>query len=206
MFVWLPAASSGDSSEGAIPEGVEFDYADSLGDEPSGAYGAWYELGASLGDQILEGMRDAGNEGIGKIAEKGSGSATSGGSATATSSEETGTSLPKPTASFTSFEVVRDYQDEPALLVTLEYTNKTGETTDFTSQYWVRAFQDGMELDHTGSPEFDLGSSLTSLRPNAHTTVYELIRLDNTTDPVEVELIAWEYYGDGPLLSETVEF
>ena len=205
-FVWLPAASSGDSSEGAIPEGVEFDYADSLGDEPSGAYGAWYELGASLGDQILEGMRDAGNEGIGKIAEKGSGSATSGGSATATSSEETGTSLPKPTASFTSFEVVRDYQDEPALLVTLEYTNKTGETTDFTSQYWVRAFQDGMELDHTGSPEFDLGSSLTSLRPNAHTTVYELIRLDNTTDPVEVELIAWEYYGDGPLLSETVEF
>ncbi len=94
--------------------------------------------------------------------------------------------------------MVKDYQNKPALLVTLEYTNKTGETTSFSSQCWVRAFQDGVELDHTGSPDFDLGRVSANLRPNARTTVYELIRLDNEADPVEVELIAWDYFDDGP--------
>ena len=204
IFVWIPGAMSAQQSESSILDDIDFDYAESV-EGGDGAYGAFYELGASLGDQILEGLKDSGEAGIEKINEQGGDSTTDDGSATVAPSEGTEASLPKPTASFASFEVVKDYQDEPALLVTLEYTNKTSETTSFSGQYWVRAFQDGVELKPTGSPDYDLGSSSTYLRPNAHTTVYELIRLDNVTSPVEVELLAWEYYGDGPLLSETVE-
>ena len=204
IFVWTPGAMSTQQTESSILDDIDFDYAESV-EGGDGAYGAFYELGASLGDQILEGLKDSGEAGIEKINEQGGDSTTDDGSAMVAPSEGTEASLPKPTASFASFEVVKDYQDKPALLVTLEYTNKTSETTSFSSQYWVRAFQDGVELDHTGSPEFDLGSVSTNLRPNAHTTVYELISLDNVTSPVEVELIAWDYYGDGPLLSETVD-
>ena len=204
VFVWLPEAVSERESERSILDDIDFDYAESA-EGGDGAYGAFYELGASLGDQILEGLKDSGEAGIEKINEQSDDSTTDDGSATATPSEGAETPLPKPTASFTSFEVVKDYQDKPALLVTLEYTNKTSETKSFSDQYWVRAFQDGVELKSTGSPDYDLGSSSTYLRPNARTTVYELIRLGNVTSPVEVELIAWDYYGDGPLLSETVD-
>ncbi len=73
-------------SERSILDGIDFDYAESA-EGGDGAYGAFYELGASLGDQILKGLKDSGEAGIEKINEQGDDSTTDDGSATATPSE-----------------------------------------------------------------------------------------------------------------------
>lgn len=68
-----------------------------------------------------------------------------------------------------------DYNGDPTVLVTYDWTNKSDENTSFMIAFNAQAFQNGQQLDsaiYSESPEgYDSSSELANLQPNASGTV-----------------------------------
>lgn len=68
-----------------------------------------------------------------------------------------------------------DYNNQPTVLVTYEWTNNTGKNNSFAVLANPKVFQNGQELDtamYLDNPEgYDSGSYLSELQPGATGTV-----------------------------------
>ena len=102
-----------------------------------------------------------------------------------------------------------DYEGNPTVLVTFEWTNTTDSNASFASALQASVFQNGHGLDtavYAEAPEgYDANSYLAALQPNAPRTL-SLRHLLADSSPVEVQvrdLISFD--DDAPVISHTFE-
>lgn len=87
--------------------------------------------------------------------------------------------------------------DGDFVYVFAQYENKTDESAYPDTDFFVKAYQDGIELDYgyvyTGEyvPE-GYKDSMTSVRPGATIKFYTIFTLDNTESPIDVEVKDWD--------------
>lgn len=99
-------------------------------------------------------------------------------------------------------EVFKDeFEESDALKVTLSFTNNTGETTSFHDFTFIKAYQDGIELDKSYDEKIN-DNVYKSLRPEATLPIELGWLLLNTTTPVEIEIV--DFMTDEVLVSESI--
>lgn len=93
----------------------------------------------------------------------------------------------------TGFDVVEDYDGNPALVVYLIWTNTTDETRMFAATYGVDAFQDGIGLDPAilvldDETVITYTDTMTEIRPGATIEVMVAFALRSDSPIIEVEV------------------
>ncbi|EFA22402.1 hypothetical protein BIFGAL_04165 [Bifidobacterium gallicum DSM 20093 = LMG 11596] len=92
---------------------------------------------------------------------------------------------------------LKDYDGDPAIMVTFEWTNTSDENAPFMTAIDASAFQDGHELETTTfayneQPSgYDSGSTIKDLQPNSKGTVTIAYKLENDKSPVTIECEDW---------------
>lgn len=95
------------------------------------------------------------------------------------------------TVSVVSHKLSKDYQDAPAIVVSLGFTNNTREAKSFLGSAVCKAFQDGVELETAIMTGEDAGtgeSQMRNVKPGAGTEVTVAYLLTSDTSPVELEI------------------
>ena len=110
----------------------------------------------------------------------------------------------------TGFDLIEDYEGNPALIVFFVWTNGSDETISFDSEYMVSAFQDGISLDHTSvayeSPYEEVNDAIyTQVRPGATLEVAEVFKLRSDSTIVEIEVDEWISFDDDILMLLTID-
>ena len=110
----------------------------------------------------------------------------------------------------TGFDLVEDYEGNPALIVFFIWTNGGEETTMFDVEYSVSAFQDGISLDHATldwEHEYEEVNSnlMTEIRPGATIEVAHVFKLRSETPIVEIEVDEWISFDNDPLMLLTID-
>ena len=91
---------------------------------------------------------------------------------------------------FTGFELAKDYEDNDALLVRYEFTNNSEDTTSAGVALYVKAFQNGVELEHAFLTEdYGADNEMKEIRPG---TTLEITEAFLVTDTTAVEFEATE--------------
>lgn len=109
----------------------------------------------------------------------------------------------------TGFDLVEDYEGNPALIVFFVWTNGTDDTTMFESPYLMSAYQDGISLDSaTISCEheyYELTENLwREIRPGATLEMAKAFSLRSNSPIVEIEFNDW-LFGDEPIKLLTID-
>lgn len=129
--------------------------------------------------------------------------------------ETTNEFVPSPEApildfDITGFDIVEDYEGNPALVVYLIWTNTTEETAIFATTYGVSAFQDGIGLDPAilildddMVKQYD--DTMTEIRPGATIEVMTSFALRSNNPIVEVEVAPWISLDGEPLMLLTID-
>lgn len=104
----------------------------------------------------------------------------------------------------TGFDLVEDYEGNPALIVFFIWTNGTDETTMFEVPYLISAYQDGIGLDSaTISCDHEYAELTDNLwreiRPGATLEMAKAFSLRSDSTIIEIEFSDW-LFGDKPLM------
>lgn len=89
------------------------------------------------------------------------------------------------------FMLAEDYEGNPAIVITYEFTNNGAEAANFMFSTSTKAFQDGIELSTAvlmGVDGYDSESSMKDIKTGATITVQNAFLLDSETSPVEIEV------------------
>ena len=110
----------------------------------------------------------------------------------------------------TGFDLVEDYEGNPALIVFFIWTNNGEETAMFDVEYMVKAFQDGISLNHatlSWEHEYEEVNSnlMTEIRPGATIEVAHVFSLRSDSTVVEIEVDEWISFDDKPLMLLTID-
>lgn len=129
--------------------------------------------------------------------------------------ETTNEFVPSPEApvldfDITGFDLIEDYEGNPALIVFFIWTNGGEETAMFDVEYSVSAFQDGISLDHATldwEHEYEEVNSnlMTEIRPGATIEVAHVFKLRSETPIVEIEVDEWISFDNDPLMLLTID-
>lgn len=87
-------------------------------------------------------------------------------------------------------KLANDYEGNPAIIITCEWTNNSTETVSALTAFTQQAFQNGVQLESAlmlADSGFD-PQIMTSLRPGASTTIQYAFTLRDSTSAVEFEL------------------
>lgn len=88
---------------------------------------------------------------------------------------------------FTGFELAKDYDGNDALLVHYDFTNNSEDTTSACVALYVKAFQNGVELEPAFLTEdYGAENELKDIRPGTTLDITEAFVLTDTTT-VELE-------------------
>lgn len=101
-----------------------------------------------------------------------------------------------------------DYEGNPAIIVTLSWTNNSEETTSAMLAVNTTAFQDGVELEMAimMDENYDGESSVKDVRPGTTLDVQYAYVLSNTTSQVEVEVSElFSFDSDAPKLLKSFD-
>nr|WP_162612674.1 DUF5067 domain-containing protein [Flavonifractor sp. An135] len=101
-----------------------------------------------------------------------------------------------------------DYEGNPAIIVTLSWTNNSEETTSAMLAVNTTAFQDGVELEMAimMDENYDGESSMKDVRPGTTLDVQYAYVLSNTTSPIEIEVSElFSFDSDAPKLLKTFD-
>lgn len=93
--------------------------------------------------------------------------------------------------SVVSHKLSKDYQDAPAVIVTLGFTNNGNDNANFMTAISCKAFQDGVQLDTailTGDDGGNGASQLRNVKPGAGTEVSVAYLLTSDVSPIEFEI------------------
>lgn len=110
----------------------------------------------------------------------------------------------------TGFDLVEDYDGNPALVVYLIWTNTTDETRMFAATYGVNAFQDGIGLDPAilmlnDETVITYTDTMTEIRPGTTIEVMVAFALRSDTPIIEVEVDEFFDLDGKPLMTLTVD-
>lgn len=109
--------------------------------------------------------------------------------------------------SVVSHKLSKDYQDAPAIVVNLGFTNNGSKATSFMTSTSCKAFQDGVQLESAIITGDDAGigeSQLRNVKPGAGVEVSVAYLLSSDTSPVELEIE--EFMGfSGDKLEATID-
>lgn len=110
----------------------------------------------------------------------------------------------------TGFDLIEDYEGNPALIVFFVWTNGTEDTTMFEVPYLMSAYQDGIGLDSaTISCEheyYELTDNLwREVRPGATLEMAKAFSLRSDSPIVEIEVNEWLSFDGKPLMLLTVD-
>lgn len=93
-----------------------------------------------------------------------------------------------------------DYEGNPAVIISYNWTNNSEETTTPMATVTCSVFQDGVGTDPAFMMDenYDGDSSMTEVRPGTTISVQEAFSISNTTSPIEVEISEWLTLEDNP--------
>jgi hypothetical protein len=87
-------------------------------------------------------------------------------------------------------KLVKNWEDEDALLITLDFTNNGEKGTMYMTSISTKAFQDGIELESSflssNNPDYNDNAS-KEIKKGVTLEVTECFVLNNTKSPVEIE-------------------
>lgn len=108
--------------------------------------------------------------------------------------------------SIDAVEVGADYEGNPALIVTYTWKNNSDETTSYASSLHAKCFQNGVQLETAFVFEgVDSDGYMAEVRPGYGTTFQMAYALQDTENPVEIEVGELFNYKGEPLVSKTFE-
>ncbi len=106
-------------------------------------------------------------------------------------------------------DVVKDYDGNDAIAISIDFTNNGEEATSFEGSMVYDVFQDGVELDSTSvyvdEDSFDCldDDSYKDIQPGKSIEVIITKELENTTSPVDIEIE--ELFGSDDKVVKTFE-
>ena len=95
--------------------------------------------------------------------------------------------------------LAKDYEGNPAIVVTYAWTNNSDDTTSAMVSVGTKAFQDGVQLESAmiiGDDSYDSGTSMKDVRPGTTIDVQCAYVLTSETSTVEFELTEWISFSD----------
>lgn len=98
-----------------------------------------------------------------------------------------------------SATLVKDYEDNPAILITYAWTNNSEDTTSAMVTIMQKAFQDGVELETAilfDVEGYDPESSMKDVRPGTTIDVQSAFVLTSETSTVEFEITEFMSFTD----------
>ena len=101
-------------------------------------------------------------------------------------------------------QLCKDYEGNPAIIITYSWTNGSDETTSPMGSMMGEAFQDGVQME-TAIVDFEYNDGLTDVRPGTTIDV-EAIYKTNSQSKVEFEISALEDMFLDPVPMVTAEF
>lgn len=107
--------------------------------------------------------------------------------------------------SIVSHDIVKDYDGNDAILLTIGFTNYSNKTASYLGEISLDLFQDGIELETaflSSDVERDSWSSMRNVRPGAGIAVQVGYVLSSKTAPIEIEIE--EFFGHSDQKIETV--
>ena len=95
--------------------------------------------------------------------------------------------------------LAKDYEGNPAIVITYEWTNNSDDTTSAMVAVTGKAFQDGVQLETAiimGDDSYDSGTSMKEVRPGTTVDIQCAYVLTSETSTVEFELTEWISFSD----------
>ena len=95
--------------------------------------------------------------------------------------------------------LAKDYEGNPAMVVTYSWTNNSEDTTSAMTSVAEKAFQDGVQLDTALLMDvdgFESGTSMTEVRPGTTIDIQCAFLLTSDTSIVEFEITEWISFSD----------
>lgn len=97
--------------------------------------------------------------------------------------------------------LTKDYEGNPAVIVTYAWTNNSEETTNAMTSVSCSVFQDGVELETaiiTGNDAYDSEAFMKDVRPGTTLDIQSAFLLSNTTSTLEIEVGEWITFDENP--------
>lgn len=101
-------------------------------------------------------------------------------------------------------QLCKDYEGNPAIIITYSWTNGSDETTSPMGSMMEEAFQDGVQME-TAIVDFEYNDGLTDVRPGTTIDVEAIYKM-NSQSNVEFEISALEDMFLDPVPMVTAEF
>lgn len=101
-----------------------------------------------------------------------------------------------------SARIGKDYDGNPTIFVTYNFTNNGSENASFLWSVSDIAFQDGVQLESAfvySDDQYDSGASSLEIKPGATITLEQAYVLRNTTSPVDIEVTEFISLNDNKL-------
>lgn len=101
-----------------------------------------------------------------------------------------------------SARIGKDYDGNPTIFVTYNFTNNSSENASFLWSVSDMAFQDGVQLESAfvySDEQYDSGASSLEIKPGATITLEQAYVLRNTASPVDVEVTEFIAFNDSKL-------
>lgn len=97
--------------------------------------------------------------------------------------------------------LAKDYEGNPAIIITYAWTNNSEETTSAMVSVSSQAFQDGVELDTAiigDSDVYDSDASWKDVRPGSTIDIQAAYALTSETSIIEFEVSEWITFESNP--------
>ena len=88
----------------------------------------------------------------------------------------------------TKASLAKDYSGKKAAVITYKWKNNSDKAMSFASALYPKVYQDGVQLDTAIVSGLGDSNYLKDVKPGYGTTVQLAYKLENTKDPVEVEV------------------
>ncbi len=102
---------------------------------------------------------------------------------------------------FTRYDITSDYEGNPALVLSFEYTNNSADPNMAASDFYIQVFQNGIEKDvcflSSDSQWADLEHNLTTdIKDGVSLSVCRSFALDDLSSPIEIESSEFVNFSD----------
>jgi hypothetical protein len=111
--------------------------------------------------------------------------------------------------SIVDFKLSKDYEDNPAAIITYEWTNNADEAASFMFAVDASVFQGGVECETAiimSNDDYDSELSMTEIKPGTTFTVQSAYLLRDMTSPIEVEVTElFSFEKNPPVVKKTFD-
>jgi hypothetical protein len=111
--------------------------------------------------------------------------------------------------SILGFDLTSDYEGKPSVLITYKWTNNSSEAESFMFTFKDQVFQNGIECETaiiSGNDNYDSEPLMTDVKPGYSLTVKCAYVLQDTENPIEVEVSElFNFESNPPMVTQAFE-